>query len=166
MDTTLASRDDPPMRADGDAASETNSTSRVSSKARDRRPRKVCVVIVDDASGFRMATRELLERRGYHVAGEADSAAAAVKLVERLRPDAILLDVHLPDGNGFEVAARLRDHHPSVAVLLTSGDVDVSSYARAAECGAQGFVPKEQLGHVELERFWPGGAPGEASRRA
>lgn len=143
------------MRADRDPSGETNLPSRAPSEVRRRRPRTAWVVIVDDASAFRVAIRELLERRGYHVVGEADSAATAIELVDRLTPDAILLDVHLPDGNGFEVVARLRESHPGLAALLTSAGVDVTFYARAAACGARGFVPKAQLAQVELERFWP-----------
>lgn len=129
-------------------------TSPISSEARGHSPRRVRVLIVDDASAFRLAIRDLLERRGHQVVGEADSAATAIDLVDRLAPDAVLLDVHLPDGCGFEVAARLRENHDDLAVLLTSGDSDISLLARAAASRATGFVPKSELGRVDLRRFW------------
>jgi DNA-binding NarL/FixJ family response regulator len=116
---------------------------------------RTCVVIVDDATSCRRAVRGLLERRGYCVVGEADCVARAIGLVERLSPDAVLLDVHLPDGNGFALAARLGQSHPEVAVLLTSADFESSFYVRADVSGARGFVPKGQLAEAELAMFWP-----------
>jgi DNA-binding NarL/FixJ family response regulator len=95
------------------------------------------------------------------VAGEADSIATALDLVERLAPSAILLDVHLPDGDCFKLAAKLRASHPGLAILLTSAEFQISFYARAETCGARGFVPKNQLGHVDLARFWPAIGPEE-----
>lgn len=113
------------------------------------------MVIVDDATSCRRAVRELLERRGYHVVGEADCVATAIGLVEQLAPDAVLLDVHLPDGNGFALAARFGQTHPEVAVLLTSVDFESTFYSRADASGARGFVPKSQLAQAELAMFWP-----------
>lgn len=119
------------------------------------RPSKLWVLIVDDTPVCRCVVRELLERRGYGIAGEAGSAAMALDFVERLAPEAALLDVHLPDENGFELAARLTGSHPNLAVLLTSADVERRFYALADLSGARGFVPKDQLAQVELATFWP-----------
>ena len=80
--------------------------------------------------------------------------AQAIAFVERLAPDAVLLDVRLPDANGFELAARLSRARPALAVLLTSGNFDPSFYALADRSGARGFVPKERLALVDLTRFW------------
>jgi two-component system invasion response regulator UvrY len=123
--------------------------------ARGAHLRRVNVLIVDDVAVCRLAERELLERRGYAIVGEADCASTAVALVERLTPDAVLLDVHLPDENGFALAARLTREHPGLAVLLTSVAFEGQFYALADACGARGFVPKSQLAQVELDRFWP-----------
>ncbi|HTX09972.1 MAG TPA: response regulator [Solirubrobacteraceae bacterium] len=116
----------------------------------------VRVLIVDDTTCCRQTVCELLERRGYEVAGEAAGVDAALRMAESIQPDAALLDVHLPDGNGFELAERLTRSHPGMAVLLTSADFDEHFYARADASGARGFVPKSQLAQVKLERFWPG----------
>jgi two-component system, chemotaxis family, chemotaxis protein CheY len=112
------------------------------------------VVIVDDSSACRRVIRELLERRGYQVTGEAGCAAAAVDLVGRLSPDAVLLDVHLPDASGFDLAAQLREQHPGLAILLTSIDFQSNFYALADVSGARGFVPKHQLAQVQFDLFW------------
>jgi DNA-binding NarL/FixJ family response regulator len=111
-------------------------------------------MIVDDASCYRRVVCELLARRGYEVAGEAETVAAALDLAEAVQPDAALVDVHLPDGDGFELAARLTQSYPWMAVLLTSSEFDHRFYARADASGARGFVPKLHLAQVELEAFW------------
>ena len=113
------------------------------------------VLIVDDALVFREVARELLERRGYTVAGEADSAASAIDAVARLAPDAVLADVRLPDGDGFELCAALTRAHPKLAVLLASADRVPPSPARLQGCGACGFVLKSRLVATDLTQFWP-----------
>jgi DNA-binding NarL/FixJ family response regulator len=112
------------------------------------------VLIVDDSVCFRRAARLLLERRGYRVVAEAGTAAAAEALAERLKPAAMLVDVGLPDGTGFGVAAHLTRRCPDLAILLTSAEDYGSCYALADECGARGFVLKSQLAGCDLTRFW------------
>jgi len=119
------------------------------------------VLLVDDSPPFRSVARELLGRRGYVVASEVDCAAAAMEAAALIAPDAGLIDVHLPDQNGFELAARLTHAHPALAVLLMSADYDDNFYALAEVSGARGFVPKCQLAQVELARFWPSSAPSD-----
>ena len=106
------------------------------------RPARVSVLIVDDAASVRNAERVLLERRGYRVVGEAGCAASALNYVKCLAPDAVLLDINLPDGNGFDLAARIREVGPDVAVLLTSSHFDDCFYAMAQAHGARGSCRK------------------------
>jgi DNA-binding NarL/FixJ family response regulator len=113
------------------------------------------VLIVDDSSCFRRVARALIERRGYHVVGEADSAAAASTAIDELSPDAVLLDVLLPDGTGFAVCAAITATEPAPAVLLVSSDDFSACFSLAEECGARGFVLKSRLGQCELANFWP-----------
>jgi len=77
------------------------------------RPARVSVLIVDDAAAIRNAERVLLERRGYSVVGEADCAASALNYVKCLAPDAVLLDINLPDGNGFDLAPAFARSFPT-----------------------------------------------------
>ena len=114
----------------------------------------VRVLIVDDSAPFRTAARELLKRRGYVVVGEAGSAAEAIEAAEQLAPDAVLLDVHLSDGCGFEVSGILTGARPELAVLLISADDSPPPDRRVEACGARGFVPKCRLSAAPLERFW------------
>jgi CheY-like chemotaxis protein len=117
------------------------------------------VLIVDDSAPFRRAARELLHRRGYIVVGEADTAAGARDAVERVTPDALLIDVGLPDGCGFELAAALTRAQPNLAVLLMSADDPPAETERVRASGARGFVLKSCLAAVPLERFWPAPSP-------
>ncbi len=127
-----------------------------SDEARAHRPgRNVSVLIVDDAPVFRRAARALLERRGYMVVGEADCAAGALELARRLSPDAVLLDVGLPDGTGFVVSEALTRDDPAPAVLLVSAADELSWYARVEQSGARGLVGKAQLAATDLSLFWP-----------
>src|SRR4051812_13734940 len=88
------------------------------------------VLLVDDHDEFRAAAREVLESIGCVVVGEAADGASALLLAGRLRPDAVLLDVQLPDIDGFGVAERLAaDHTPRPVVVLISSR-PVSSYRR------------------------------------
>jgi len=75
------------------------------------------VLIVDDHSGFRSFARAVLEAEGFEVVGEADDAASAIAAAGRLRPQVVLLDIQLPDIDGFEVAERLSGEPHSPAVL-------------------------------------------------
>jgi DNA-binding NarL/FixJ family response regulator len=113
------------------------------------------VLIVDDQALFRGMARRLLEARGYLVAGEADSAAAAMDAAERLAPDAVLLDVCLGRANGFDVARALTQACPGVAVLLVSCDDYRHCATLLQECGARGFVLKSELARADLAAYWP-----------
>jgi CheY-like chemotaxis protein len=114
----------------------------------------VRVLIVDDSAPFRRAARELLQRRGYLVVAEAGTAAAALNAVERVAPDALLVDVGLPDGCGFELATALTRAQPNLAVLLTSANDPPATNERLRACGARGFILKSCLAAAPLERFW------------
>ena len=105
----------------------------------------VTVLIVDDHPSFRASARTLLEAEGYEIVGEAENGATAVQAAERLRPDLVLLDIQLPDLDGFEVADQLRKLSDPPEVVLTSSR-DGADYGRCIECsGALGFVPKADL---------------------
>jgi DNA-binding NarL/FixJ family response regulator len=103
------------------------------------------VLIVDDHDGFRSFARALLQAEGFAIVGEAPDGASALEAVARLRPDLVLLDVQLPDLDGFQVAERLaaRDDPPSVVLVSTR---DAFSYRRRlADTPARGFIPKGEL---------------------
>lgn len=108
------------------------------------------ILIVDDHPTFRAAARAVLEADGYDVVGEAADGAAAIEVAGALRPDIVLLDVQLPDTDGFAVAARLTANGNGPAVVLTSSR-DASDFGPlVAESGARGFVPKSELSGAAL----------------
>jgi DNA-binding NarL/FixJ family response regulator len=109
----------------------------------------VSVLIVDDEPGFRANARRLLALRGFSVAGEAGAASEALLLARSLRPDAVLLDVNMPDASGIEVARKLASVPAPPRVLLTSADAEVCAQV-VSECRAYAFVPKVDLPACDL----------------
>jgi DNA-binding NarL/FixJ family response regulator len=112
------------------------------------------VLIVDDDPGFRRAATEMLGARGYRVVGQATTADEAVQECGRLRPDAVLLDVRLPDGNGVTLAETLRAAHDRLNILLTSTDPGAVAPERLQHSAASGFVPKPELARTNLDTFF------------
>ena len=105
----------------------------------------VRVLIVDDHESFRSSARLLLEAEGYEVVGEAETGASGLTAAAELRPDVILLDVHLPDLDGFDVASRLATGGSAPRVVITSSR-DASDFGPLIQrSGALGFVPKNEL---------------------
>ena len=116
------------------------------------------VLIVDDHPTFRSFARALLEEEGFEVVGESEDGASAIAAALALRPDVVLLDVQLPDLNGFEVAGRLRAAGvPSSIVLVSSRDA--SDYGEdIASSGAAGFVAKGELSGSAVRALLEGAA--------
>ena len=106
---------------------------------------QLTVLIVDDHEGFRQVARALLEAEGIEVVGEAADGESAITEAERLRPQLVLLDVQLPDIDGFEVAARLGQAADPPAVVLTSSYSADSYRRRIAQSPARAFIPKSEL---------------------
>jgi len=103
------------------------------------------ILIVDDHPSFRAVARLLLETEGFAVVGFATDGESAVTETLRLQPDVVLLDVGLPDIDGFEVAARLRDAGATSAIVLTSSRDGADFGPLVAESGARGFIAKPDL---------------------
>jgi DNA-binding NarL/FixJ family response regulator len=110
---------------------------------------KETVLIVDDHAAFRRSARLLLEAEGYNVIGEAQDGRSALFEAESLSPDVVLLDVFLPDLDGFEVASELTGRSRAVVVLISSRD-GRDFGALVSESGARGFIPKTELSGASL----------------
>lgn len=115
------------------------------SRVRDNRVMVTTVLIVDDHPSFRTSARRVLEDAGYRVIGEAEDGRSALDAAEALRPAVVLLDVHLPDIDGFEVALRLTADDEAPAVVLTSSRDGGEFGAMIADSGARGFLPKGEV---------------------
>jgi DNA-binding NarL/FixJ family response regulator len=103
------------------------------------------LLIVDDHAGFRAMARAVLESAGFEVVAEAVDAASALALAAAQRPDVVLLDIALPDGDGFDVCQSLHAQPTPPVVILTSSR-SADEYAdRIATTMARGFIPKAEL---------------------
>lgn len=114
------------------------------------------VLIVDDDLEFGRLATGLLTDRGYEVVGHAITANEAVSQCNRLDPDAVLLDVRLPDGNGVALSTTLCDRRDRPRILLTSTDRKAVTTEQLEKSGARGFVPKTQLQRSDLDSFLKG----------
>ena len=105
---------------------------------------KRTILIVDDHPSFRRFARRLLEAEGFVVVGEASDGASAVAACRRWRPQLVLLDILLPDIDGFAVADTLADEPQRPVVILT--------YAlRLERTSARGFLAKAELSGAALD---------------
>jgi len=112
------------------------------------------VLVVDDDAAFRELASELLRDAGLRVAGAAGTFAAGAAAAEELRPDAALVDVGLPDGDGVALALKLNalPWHPRV--LLTSTDPEAVAAVDVTASGALGFLAKQDLPDAPLARLF------------
>jgi len=103
------------------------------------------VLIVDDHPGFRSGARRLLASEGYEVLGEAANGVEAVALARDLKPELVLLDVQLPDTDGFAVSAELAQLEPAPRVVLVSSRDAADFGSLIANHDVLGFIPKSEL---------------------
>ena len=103
------------------------------------------VLIVDDHPSFRATARMLLESDGWTVVGEAPDGFTGLREAQRLRPSLVLLDVNLPDIDGFDVAARITADAGAPAVVLVSSRDARDFGPMVSRSGARGFVSKADL---------------------
>jgi CheY-like chemotaxis protein len=116
------------------------------------------VLVVDDDPAFRRLALRVLASFGLSIAGEADTVATAIEAARTLRPEAILVDVRLPDGDGISLAHQLTTLPWRPRVVLTSSDADAASAGDVRRCGAEAFVAKDQLPNSALDRLLAGRA--------
>jgi DNA-binding NarL/FixJ family response regulator len=114
------------------------------------------VLIVDDHATFRASARLLLESEGFEVVGEAEDGGSAIEQTTALAPDVVLLDVQLPDIDGFEVASRVThaDRAPAVILISSRDGSDFGPMIKAS--GARGFVAKADLSGESLRALLDG----------
>ena len=113
------------------------------------------VLVVDDHSSFRRGARMLLADEGFEVVGEAEDGAAALALADDLEPDLVLLDVQLPDFDGFEVASRLLRRRPWLAIVLVSTR-DHDDYGSLVEDSARSASSARPTSPAQLWRACSG----------
>lgn len=110
------------------------------------------MLIVDDDEAFRDLATRIVVGWGHIVVGEAARAAEAISQAGQWRPDVVLLDIGLPDGDGFALARQLHAMPWPMRVVLISSDDDHAHAAAALRAGASGFIPKNDLSGPALRR--------------
>lgn len=101
------------------------------------------ILIVDDHPSFRRCARALLEADGFAVVGEAEDGEGALSAIDTLHPDVVLLDIQLPDMDGFSVLDRLGAKAPPVVLVSSRDATDYNGLIRSS--GARGFIAKAEL---------------------
>jgi DNA-binding NarL/FixJ family response regulator len=103
------------------------------------------ILLIDDDPAFRRLARQTLNGSGLTVVGEAATAAEGSSAARSLKPQIVLVDVGLPDGDGLSLAGELSALPWGPRVVLTSVDPDAASPEEVRKSGAIGFVPKQDL---------------------
>lgn len=120
----------------------------------------VRVLTVDDHATFRSAARALIgATAGFELAGEAATGEEGVAAARRLHPDFVLMDVRLPDIDGYEATRRITPTEPDTVVVLVSATEEAFPSDVRARCGAVAFVLKQDLRPVLLQELWSRHAP-------
>jgi two-component system, NarL family, invasion response regulator UvrY len=131
------------------------------SQAEQERHDVVDVMIVDDQPPFRRAARAVINATvGFEAVGDAESGAEALRYADELQPDLVLIDVHMPEMDGFETARRLTESHPRCVVVLVSLNALELPASDVTACGAVAFVRKEELRPATLRSLWSRHGPG------
>ncbi len=123
----------------------------------------ITVAIVEDHPDIRMGTSFILRSsRSASVVGEFDRAEELLRKFDEIRPDVVLMDVHLPGMSGIEATAHLKAEHPRVEIIILSVLEDEESVFNAICAGASGYVTKPVMPDRLLdavEQAFGGGTP-------
>jgi len=117
------------------------------------------ILIVDDSAVMRVMLVDMVESLGHQVAAQADTAAGALKAFKEAKPDLVLLDVSLPDGDGLSVLREIRRASPSARVIMVTGNDQKKIRDQAIALGAKGVLCKPfDIGELTA-RLSQAGAP-------
>jgi DNA-binding NarL/FixJ family response regulator len=114
------------------------------------------VLVVDDDEQFRTLAVRILQSWGHEIVGETATVVETRAAAAELRPDIVLLDIGLPDGEGFELTRELLGLPVPPGVVLISSDADVGNHSAAERAGALGFVPKDEVAGARMRSLLDG----------
>ena len=100
------------------------------------------ILIVDDAAFMRVSTRNILLKNGFEVAGEAENGAIAVQKYAELQPDAVTMDITMPEMTGLDALKEIRKLDPNAKVIMVSALGQEAMVRDAVMAGAKGFIVK------------------------
>src|SRR3954453_22654886 len=117
-------------------------------------PAPVRVLLADDDAAFLESLRPLIEHQPeLTVVGTAENGLAAIELAEALRPDAVVIDLHMPLVDGATAVARLRKDHPHLCLIALTGDPDSVLHQAVTEAGADAVLLKGDLVETLVDRL-------------
>jgi two-component system nitrate/nitrite response regulator NarL len=129
----------------------------------EQRNRRIRVLVADDSRTALSSVCKYLEFDGqFEIVGTAFDGERLLQQAERFLPDLVLVDLSMPQLNGFEVANALRKSFPKLRILIFSGLNGLSLREECLRCGADGFVEKNQMPEKlmqEVLRLFPGMPP-------
>jgi len=100
------------------------------------------VLIVDDAAFMRMMIKDILEKNGYEVIGEASNGIKAVDLYKADKPDVVTMDITMPDMDGIEAVKAIKAFDPAAKIIMCSAMGQQSMVMDAIRAGAKDFIVK------------------------
>jgi DNA-binding NarL/FixJ family response regulator len=107
---------------------------------------KIRVLLADDDEPFLESLRPLIDHQpGLAVVGAAHDGLAAIELADKVRPDAIVIDLHMPLLDGVSAVARLRGEYPTLCMIALTGDADPRLHDAVLEAGADAVLLKDEF---------------------
>ncbi|MBV8599815.1 MAG: response regulator transcription factor [Actinobacteria bacterium] len=114
----------------------------------------ITVVLADDDAGYLASLRELIDRQPeLVVVATATNGLEAVELVDKLRPDAAVIDLHMPLLDGASAIAKLRKDHPSLCLIALTGETDRRLHRAVAQAGADAVLEKSAMVEALIDRL-------------
>lgn len=100
------------------------------------------ILIVDDAAFMRMMIKDILEKNGFQVVGEANNGLKAVELYKKERPDVVTMDITMPDMDGIEAVKEIKAFDPAAKIIMCSAMGQQTMVMDAIKAGARDFIVK------------------------